>query len=65
MKSSGTTARSAGREVLIQVLRKHGLDSHMLVVSRIFGGILLGPGNVARAFRDAGEGAVREAGATR
>ena len=51
--------------VLIQVLRKHGLDSHMLVVSRIFGGILLGPGNVARAFRDAGEGAVREAGATR
>lgn len=46
--------------VLVEVLRRHALDSHALVVSRVFGGILLGPGNVARAFRDAGEGAVRE-----
>jgi putative IMPACT (imprinted ancient) family translation regulator len=51
--------------VLIQVLRKHALERHALVVSRIFGGTLLGPGNVARAFRDAGEGAVLEAEAIR
>jgi len=42
---------------LLEVLRKHGLDSHLLIVSRIFGGIKLGPGGVTRAFRDAGEGA--------
>ena len=52
-------------KVLMQVLRKHDLKSHALVVSRIFGGILLGPGNVGRAFRDAGEAAVHEAEATR
>jgi len=54
--------REVGRpgRVLIHVLRKHGLDSHVLIVSRVFGDILLGPGNVARAFRNAGEGAVSE-----
>ncbi|WP_292364516.1 MULTISPECIES: YigZ family protein [unclassified Methanoculleus] len=51
--------------VLLDLLRKHGLGSHALVVSRIFGGVLLGPGNVGRAFRDAGEAAIREAGVTR
>ncbi|TAJ44275.1 hypothetical protein CUJ86_07275 [Methanofollis fontis] len=43
---------------LLQVLEKHDLDSHALIVSRIFGGIKLGPGGVTRAFRDAAEGAV-------
>jgi putative IMPACT (imprinted ancient) family translation regulator len=43
---------------LLAVLEKHALDRHALVVSRIFGGIKLGPGGVTRAFRDAGEGAV-------
>ncbi|ABN58406.1 MULTISPECIES: YigZ family protein [Methanoculleus] len=51
--------------ILLALLRKHGLESHALVVSRIFGGVLLGPGNVGRAFRDAGEAAIREAGTTR
>lgn len=51
--------------MLLDLLGKHGLESHILVVSRIFGGVLLGPGNVGRAFRDAGEAAVREAGLTR
>ncbi|MDN7024868.1 YigZ family protein [Methanoculleus sp. FWC-SCC1] len=41
--------------VLLDVLRRHALDRHALVVSRIFGGVKLGPGGVARAFRDAGE----------
>jgi len=62
-KSDGEVGRP-GR-VLLDLLRKHGLDSHALVVSRVFGGILLGPGNVGRAFRDAGEAAIREARITR
>ncbi|WP_298665424.1 YigZ family protein [uncultured Methanofollis sp.] len=50
-------------KALLEVLRKYSLDRHVLVVSRVFGGIKLGPGGVTRAFRDAGEGAaVRYAG---
>lgn len=42
-------------KALLSVLEKHALDHHALVVSRIFGGIKLGPGGVTRAFRNAGE----------
>ena len=62
-KNDGEVGRP-GR-VLLDLLRKHNLGSHALVVSRIFGGVLLGPGNVGRAFRDAGEAAICEAGVTR
>lgn len=62
-KNDGEVGRP-GR-ILLEVLRRHALESHALVVSRVFGGILLGPGNVGRAFRDAGEAAIREAGTTR
>lgn len=62
-KNDGEVGRP-GR-VLLDLLRKHALESHVLVVSRVFGGVLLGPGNVGRAFRDAGEAAIREAGVTR
>ncbi|MDK2915958.1 MAG: hypothetical protein PWR25_515 [Euryarchaeota archaeon] len=62
-KNDGEVGRP-GR-VLLDLLHRHGLASHALVVSRIFGGVLLGPGNVGRAFRDAGEAAIREAGVTR
>jgi putative IMPACT (imprinted ancient) family translation regulator len=41
--------------VLLEVLRKHDLEG-AIVVSRIFGGVKLGVGGVARAFRDAAEG---------
>jgi len=41
--------------VLLEVLKKHNLKHHALVVSRIFGGIKLGVGGVSRAFRNAGE----------
>lgn len=44
--------------VLAEILNKHELNSHMLIVSRIFGGIKLGVGGVSRAFRDAGQGVV-------
>ena len=42
---------------LLELLRQRDLDG-LLVVSRIFGGIKLGPGGVGRAFRDAALGAL-------
>lgn len=45
-------------KVLLQLLERHDLNSHALVVSRIFGGIKLGVGGVSRAFRKAGNGAI-------
>ena len=50
---------SPGR-ALSEVMERHNLGSHVLMVSRIFGGIKLGPAGVARAFREAGNGAVVE-----
>jgi putative IMPACT (imprinted ancient) family translation regulator len=61
LRVGGTEEFRSDREVgqpgrvLLEVLRRHALDRHALVVSRIFGGVKLGPGGVARAFRDAGE----------
>ncbi|NPA75127.1 MAG: YigZ family protein [Euryarchaeota archaeon] len=46
--------------VILEVLKKYELDSHALVVSRIFGGVKLGVGGVSRAFREAAEGVARE-----
>jgi putative IMPACT (imprinted ancient) family translation regulator len=43
---------------LLDLLRSNDLEG-LLVVSRIFGGVKLGPGGVGRAFRDAGAGALR------
>lgn len=48
---------SPGR-VLLELLHEYNLDNHMIMVSRIFGGIKLGQGGVARAFRDSGRGAI-------
>ena len=42
---------------LLELLRSHDLEG-LLVVSRFFGGIKLGPGGVGRAFRAAGLGAL-------
>ncbi len=50
---------SPGR-ALMEIMERHNLGSHMLIVSRLFGGIKLGPAGVARAFREAGAGAVAE-----
>ncbi|MBA3045338.1 MAG: YigZ family protein [Candidatus Thermoplasmatota archaeon] len=46
-------------KVLLEILKKHNLESHALVVSRVFGGVKLGVGGVSRAFKGAGEGAVQ------
>jgi putative IMPACT (imprinted ancient) family translation regulator len=43
--------------VLLELLRRHDLEGG-IVVSRIFGGVKLGPGGVSRAFRSAAEGAL-------
>ena len=43
--------------VLLEILRKHDIEG-AVVVSRIFGGVKLGVGGVARAFREAGQGVV-------
>ena len=43
---------------MLELLRHHDLEG-LLVVSRIFGGVKLGPGGVGRAFRDAALGALR------
>lgn len=42
---------------LLELLRRDDLEG-MLMVSRIFGGVKLGPGGVKRAFRAAGQGAL-------
>jgi putative IMPACT (imprinted ancient) family translation regulator len=43
---------------LLELLRQRDLEG-LLVVSRFFGGIKLGPGGVGRAFRDAALGALK------
>jgi putative IMPACT (imprinted ancient) family translation regulator len=55
---------SPGR-ALIEMMERNNLSSHVLIVSRIFGGIKLGPAGVVRAFRKAGAGAVTEYQKTR
>ncbi len=47
--------------VMLELLRQHDLEGG-LVVSRIFGGVKLGVGGVARAFREAARGAIGEYG---
>jgi putative IMPACT (imprinted ancient) family translation regulator len=42
-------------KVLIDVLKKNQLDHHLIVISRIFGGIKLGVGGVSKAFKQAAE----------
>ena len=44
---------------LLNILEVNGLNSHALIVSRVFGGIKLGPAGVTRAFRDSGDMAVK------
>ena len=43
---------------LMELMKRKELDSHILMVSRVFGGVKLGVGGVTRAFRSAGEAAL-------
>lgn len=42
-------------KVLIDILKKYQFKHHMIVISRIFGGIKLGVGGVSKAFKQAAE----------
>ena len=53
---------TAGMPVL-DVLRKGGFTDAVIVVTRYFGGTLLGAGGLVRAYTAAASGAVKEAGA--
>lgn len=57
----GEPQGSAGIPVL-EVLSKNGLDGAVAVVTRYFGGILLGTGGLARAYSGAAAAAIAEAG---
>jgi putative IMPACT (imprinted ancient) family translation regulator len=45
-------------KVLLELLIKNNMNHHVLIVSRVFGGIKLGVGGVSRAFRNAGESVI-------
>ena len=52
---------TAGMPVL-DVIRKNGCTDTVIVVTRYFGGVLLGTGGLVRAYTAAAVGALREAG---
>lgn len=43
-------------KILLDILKNNGLNKHVLIVARIYGGIKLGPAGVGKAFRKCGEG---------
>ena len=47
-------------KALLELLRGNDMENHLIVVSRIFGGVKLGVGGVRRAFVEAGKGAIEE-----
>ena len=47
---------------MLDVIRKSGIDNAAVVVTRYFGGMLLGAGGLVRAYSKAASGAVVEAG---
>ncbi|PID52980.1 MAG: YigZ family protein [Micrococcales bacterium] len=60
----GEPSGTAGAPML-QVLLGHGLSDTVAVVTRWFGGVLLGAGGLARAYGDAVTAALREASVIR
>lgn len=42
-------------KTLLGLLKHEGLESHLIIVVRYFGGIKLGPGGVSRAFKECGK----------
>lgn len=57
----GEPAGTAGRPIL-EVIRGRGLKNSVVVVTRYFGGILLGTGGLVRAYTAAARAAVEAAG---
>ena len=46
-------------KILLEILKYYQFDHHLLVVSRIFGGVKLGIGGVSKAFRQAATSTIR------
>lgn len=46
-------------KVLLEVLKANEFDAHLLMVSRVFGGIKLGVGGVSKAFKEAANGLIK------
>lgn len=56
----GEPSGTAGQP-LLNLLKTGGITDSVLIVTRYFGGILLGPGGLARAYTSAGEAAISNA----
>lgn len=54
--------QGTGGVPVLDVIRKSGVDNAAVVVTRYFGGILLGAGGLVRAYSRAAAGAVADAG---
>jgi len=61
LHDDGEPGGTAGRPILAAIDR-HGLTNVLVIVTRYFGGTKLGVGGLTRAYGDAAEGALREAG---
>ncbi|MBP1656213.1 MAG: hypothetical protein H6Q31_814 [Bacteroidetes bacterium] len=61
LHDDGEPGGTAGRPILAAIDR-HGLTDVLVIVTRYFGGTKLGVGGLARAYGDAAEQALREAG---
>lgn len=57
--------QGTGGAPVLEVIKKNGLDGAAIVVTRYFGGILLGAGGLVRAYSAAAAGAVENAGIAR
>lgn len=64
MSDDGEPQGTAGRPIL-ELLQKQGLTDVLLVVSRYFGGVLLGAPGLVRAYGEAAKAAVAAAGRER
>ncbi|MBQ9510887.1 MAG: YigZ family protein [Clostridia bacterium] len=54
--------QGTGGVPVLDVIKKNGIDNTVIVVTRYFGGILLGAGGLVRAYSRAAAGAVEQAG---
>ncbi len=63
--SDGGEPQGTGGVPLLEVLKKNRLSDCAVVVTRYFGGVLLGTGGLARAYGAAASLAVRDAGVVR
>lgn len=59
MSDDGEPRTTAGMPIL-QLLRHHDLTGVLVTVTRYFGGVKLGPGNLRRAYADAAKAVIEQ-----